>query len=163
MARVMRLSNSPAAPTNGSPCRSSSAPGPSPTNISSAAGLPEPNTPFARPSLSRQRAQPAAAAATAPTSAPRPPAPPLRGVPRGAMGPAASPPSTPGEASRFCGQLDGGGRPRCLLVLAWGDRPRRQVGPRRCHDDEVGGRGVLPDGPLHLAGGDHVDALNARG
>src|ERR1043165_7085900 len=41
---MMRVSNSPALPTNGSPCASSSAPGASPTNISSASILPTPKT-----------------------------------------------------------------------------------------------------------------------
>src|SRR6185312_9853481 len=49
----------------------------SPTNISSAAGLPEPNTTFVRPSLSQQRVQPAAAAARAASSEARPAASPL--------------------------------------------------------------------------------------
>ena len=38
MAAIMLLSSCPARPTNGSPCASSSAPGPSPTNISRAVG-----------------------------------------------------------------------------------------------------------------------------
>ena len=38
------VSSCPALPTNGSPCRSSSSPGASPTNINSASGLPTPKT-----------------------------------------------------------------------------------------------------------------------
>src|SRR5437763_8977182 len=54
----MLLSSCPERPTNGSPCSSSSAPGPSPTNINSACGLPTPNTICLRPCLcSLQRVQ----------------------------------------------------------------------------------------------------------
>ena len=41
---IILVSNWPARPTNGSPCASSSAPGASPINITSASGLPTPNT-----------------------------------------------------------------------------------------------------------------------
>ncbi len=51
MAVIMLLSNCPARPTNGSPCASSSAPGPSPMNISSAFGSPVPKTICLRPNL----------------------------------------------------------------------------------------------------------------
>src|SRR5271165_5333524 len=58
MALIMLLSNWPARPTKGSPCTSSSAPGPSPTNIKSAQGLPTPKTICLRPCLcSLQRVQ----------------------------------------------------------------------------------------------------------
>src|SRR5215207_322784 len=42
------VSNWPALPTKGSPARSSSAPGASPTNINSASGLPTPKTTWVR-------------------------------------------------------------------------------------------------------------------
>src|SRR6185436_6849439 len=42
------VNSCPAAPTNGSPCASSSAPGASPTNISDAFVSPTPNTTFCR-------------------------------------------------------------------------------------------------------------------
>src|ERR1700744_598993 len=45
---MILVSNCPAAPTKGSPCASSSAPGASPTNINSASILPTPNTTFLR-------------------------------------------------------------------------------------------------------------------
>src|SRR5438045_892303 len=41
---MILVNNWPARPTNGSPCASSSAPGASPINISSASGLPTPKT-----------------------------------------------------------------------------------------------------------------------
>ncbi len=41
---MILVSSCPAFPTNGSPCKSSSSPGASPTNISSASGLPTPKT-----------------------------------------------------------------------------------------------------------------------
>src|SRR5579872_227867 len=44
IAASMRLSSSPALPTNGSPCRSSFSPGPSPTITSGEHGLPTPGT-----------------------------------------------------------------------------------------------------------------------
>src|SRR5919106_1940037 len=43
----------PARPTNGMPCLSSSAPGPSPTNTRSAWGSPSPNTTWVRPWVAR--------------------------------------------------------------------------------------------------------------
>ena len=46
------VSSAPARPTNGSPWRSSSAPGASPTNISSASALPLPKTTLVRVSAS---------------------------------------------------------------------------------------------------------------
>src|SRR5581483_571970 len=58
-------SSFPAWPTKGSPCLSSWNPGASPTNISSACGLPEPNTTCVRPCASRQRVHPATDAAYA--------------------------------------------------------------------------------------------------
>ena len=48
---MILVSSCPARPTNGSPCRSSSSPGASPTNISDAVGLPTPNTTCRRPSV----------------------------------------------------------------------------------------------------------------
>src|ERR1700735_4504488 len=48
----MRSRSLPERPTNGSPARSSSRPGPSPTNSTSASGLPTPNTTWVRPSAS---------------------------------------------------------------------------------------------------------------
>ena len=54
---MMSVSSWPARPTNASPCSSSSAPGASPTNISSASGLPWPKTIVLRPPASRQRWQ----------------------------------------------------------------------------------------------------------
>ncbi len=44
IASIILVSNWPAKPTKGSPCRSSSAPGASPTNINSASGFPTPKT-----------------------------------------------------------------------------------------------------------------------
>src|ERR1700743_2783554 len=55
MASSMELSNCPARPTNGSPLRSSSAPGASPTMSQSAVGLPTPNTVWVRVALKLQR------------------------------------------------------------------------------------------------------------
>src|SRR3989442_348913 len=46
------VSSCPARPTNGSPCASSSAPGPSPITTNPAVGLPEPKTTLVRPSHS---------------------------------------------------------------------------------------------------------------
>ena len=57
---MSRVSSCPARPTNGMPCLSSSAPGPSPTNIRSAAGSPTPNTTWVRVSASGHRVQPSA-------------------------------------------------------------------------------------------------------
>ena len=57
---MSRVSSCPARPTNGMPCSSSSAPGPSPTNIRSASGSPTPNTTWVRVSASGQRVQPRA-------------------------------------------------------------------------------------------------------
>src|SRR5271170_3343749 len=54
---MISVNNWPARPTNGSPRSSSSAPGPSPTNINSAFGLPTPNTRFLRPGASLHRVQ----------------------------------------------------------------------------------------------------------
>ena len=51
------VSSCPARPTNGSPWRSSSAPGASPMNISSASALPEPKTALVRSACSGQRVQ----------------------------------------------------------------------------------------------------------
>ena len=62
---MMSVSSCPARPTNASPCSSSSAPGPSPTNISSASGLPWPKTIVLRPPASRQRWQSPRSARTA--------------------------------------------------------------------------------------------------
>src|SRR4249920_3151305 len=49
MSVMSPVSSRPARPTNGMPCLSSSAPGPSPTNTRSAAGSPSPNTTWLRP------------------------------------------------------------------------------------------------------------------
>ena len=58
IASMIFVSSWPARPTNGSPCRSSSSPGASPTNINRACGLPTPNTTWRRPSVcSLQRVQ----------------------------------------------------------------------------------------------------------
>ena len=57
MAAIMLLSSCPARPTKGSPCSSSSAPGPSPINMISARGFPTPKTMFLRPRLRPQRVQ----------------------------------------------------------------------------------------------------------
>ena len=46
MASIICVSSFPARPTNGSPCSSSSRPGPSPTKTSCAFGLPTPKTMF---------------------------------------------------------------------------------------------------------------------
>src|SRR6266700_710788 len=54
----------PEGPTNGRPCLSSWKPGASPTNITSAVGLPWPNTTWVRLSCNRQRVQVAASAAS---------------------------------------------------------------------------------------------------
>src|SRR5438445_110379 len=67
----MRRSRSlPDLPTNGRPCASSSAPGPSPTNIRSASGLPMPNTTVVRPAARAQRVQDVAPRAARPQRAP---------------------------------------------------------------------------------------------
>ena len=50
-------SSLPAGPTNGSPCRSSCSPGPSPMNISSLSGSPTPKTTLCRPCESGQSRQ----------------------------------------------------------------------------------------------------------
>ena len=57
MASIICVSSCPARPTKGSPCKSSSWPGPSPTNISSAWGLPAPKTILLRWRCSLQRVQ----------------------------------------------------------------------------------------------------------
>src|SRR6185295_15293205 len=57
MATIIFVSSWPAAPTKGSPVRSSSAPGASPTKTSGASGLPTPKTMLVRLSLSLQRWQ----------------------------------------------------------------------------------------------------------
>ena len=57
MPSIICVSSCPARPTKGSPCASSSAPGPSPTNTSRACSFPEPNTIFDLCSHSRQRRQ----------------------------------------------------------------------------------------------------------
>src|SRR5918995_30787 len=49
MSAMSPVRSLPARPTNGMPCLSSSAPGPSPTNTRSAAGSPSPNTTWLRP------------------------------------------------------------------------------------------------------------------
>src|ERR1035441_812662 len=54
---IIWVSNCPARPTNGMPCASSSAPGPSPTKTSGDCGLPTPKTILLRPSDRRQRWQ----------------------------------------------------------------------------------------------------------
>ena len=54
---MISVSSCPARPTKGSPRRSSSRPGASPTKTSSALGLPTPNTKFVRPGCSLQRVQ----------------------------------------------------------------------------------------------------------
>src|SRR6266542_6095347 len=54
----------PDRPTNGSPCRSSCSPGPSPTNIRSAFGSPTPKTTLVRPCESGQRTQSCASIAS---------------------------------------------------------------------------------------------------
>src|SRR5579863_5732482 len=62
----MSLSRSfPERPTKGSPARSSSRPGPSPTNMRSADGLPTPKTTCVRPEAKPQRVQVDASVATA--------------------------------------------------------------------------------------------------
>src|SRR6185436_43970 len=48
MVWIIRVRNWPAAPTNGSPCASSSAPGASPTNMSCELMSPTPKTTFLR-------------------------------------------------------------------------------------------------------------------
>ena len=57
MAVIMLFSSCPALPTKGMPCASSSAPGPSPTNIRRAVGSPSPKTSLLRPLCSAQRVQ----------------------------------------------------------------------------------------------------------
>src|SRR5579859_4259166 len=54
---MSRSSNFPERPTKGSPARSSSRPGPSPTKSRSAAGLPTPNTTCVRPAANGHRVQ----------------------------------------------------------------------------------------------------------
>jgi hypothetical protein len=142
-ALSMRSSSWPARPTNGAPCRSSSAPGPSPMIISGASAGPRETTAWrapwvfsgqpskaamaaARAGRSAQAAARALASATAaPRSGPRPKAGvatgrrrPGRGAP---CGPAASPRPRPG------GRSD---RPRTTPRRP--HRPRRRAGfPRR--------------------------------
>src|SRR5580704_9089488 len=70
MACSMELSNCPARPTNGSPLRSSSAPGASPTMSQSACGLPTPNTVCVRVALKPHRVQAATRARSSFQSAP---------------------------------------------------------------------------------------------
>src|SRR3954453_20692651 len=60
-----RSSSLPERPTNGRACRSSSAPGPSPTNSSLAVGLPVPNTTWVRVVARPQRTHVLASSATA--------------------------------------------------------------------------------------------------
>src|SRR5438552_3460245 len=55
MASIICVNSFPARPTNGNPCLSSSAPGPSPTNTSLAFALPSPNTILLRVECSLQR------------------------------------------------------------------------------------------------------------
>src|SRR5882724_8183083 len=55
MASIIWLKSFPARPTNGRPCASSSAPGPSPTKTSCAAALPSPKTILLRVVCSLQR------------------------------------------------------------------------------------------------------------
>ena len=57
MAAMIFVKSLPAAPTNGSPCRSSSNPGPSPTNTSLAAAWPLPKTMWVRLDASLHRWQ----------------------------------------------------------------------------------------------------------
>src|SRR5215475_4731252 len=57
MASIIWLRSLPARPTNGRPCASSSAPGPSPTKTKSALGLPSAKTMFLRALWSLQRLQ----------------------------------------------------------------------------------------------------------
>src|SRR5437016_2406140 len=52
---IIWVSSCPARPTNGMPCASSSAPGPSPTKTSGDSGLPTPKTILLRPSCRGQR------------------------------------------------------------------------------------------------------------
>ena len=66
------VSSLPARPTNGSPCRSSCSPGPSPTNSRSASARPTPNTTCVRPAASLHSVH--VDAASAATSARRAPA-----------------------------------------------------------------------------------------
>ncbi len=64
MARSIAFSNWPARPTNGSPCRSSSAPGASPITNRRASRRPTPNTVCVRLLCSTQRVQPLTFAAS---------------------------------------------------------------------------------------------------
>src|SRR5580700_6222692 len=57
IASIIDVSNFPARPTNGSPCISSSRPGPSPTKTSFAFGLPSAKTILFRPLCSLHRVQ----------------------------------------------------------------------------------------------------------
>src|SRR5258706_16004447 len=57
MAAIILSSSWPAAPTNGKPCSSSSAPGPSPTKHSPEEPLPRAKTAFLRSTCSAQRVQ----------------------------------------------------------------------------------------------------------
>src|SRR5271170_2745085 len=61
----MRSSSLPLAPTNGRPSRSSSAPGPSPTTIRAASGLPSANTVLVAVALRAQPSNPLIAASSA--------------------------------------------------------------------------------------------------
>src|SRR6266511_6344191 len=63
MPASRRLRSWPEGPTKGRPCRSSWKPGASPTNISSACGLPSPKTTWVRPLCRLQRVHVAALAA----------------------------------------------------------------------------------------------------
>ena len=69
MASSIALSSWPARPTNGSPCRSSSAPGASPITSHSARVLPTPNTVCVRVLHSSQAVQPATRSRSTPQSA----------------------------------------------------------------------------------------------
>ena len=65
-----RSSSWPDRPTNGSPRRSSSRPGASPTNMRSASGSPTPNTTWVRVAASGHRVHPAASAASSASRVP---------------------------------------------------------------------------------------------
>src|SRR5690606_20413589 len=58
IAAIMRSRSCPAAPTNGKPCASSSAPGPSPTKHTPELPVPRANTVCFRPAWSAQRSHP---------------------------------------------------------------------------------------------------------
>src|ERR1700732_1060536 len=156
---MIRVSSSPARPTKGNPWRSSSAPGPSPMNIRSAFGLPEPKTVFCRPSQSRHRRQAATTSAIAPRATARAAA---SSPPPPAAGPPAEPPTPRGQ----------GGRRRPQIELAVADlaeiaeqlgQPLRVVVRDQWHFLLLPNSGEASDGSYAWTGGAGEAAATAGG